>query len=221
MNKVKIYQDELHQTPYCWNGYIFDQLLKQSIKDNMFPNVATIGEMQNYVTDYIKKAKKEEKTKERISRNTFHNWRADGSTGPRSEHLKYFLDEMFSNVYFLRKPCTKSKKEKLFEVYSVLWCYHYEAPLLTEAENFLCDFIEQVKQEDFHGKYCVNGMLQKNDQYDTLLKEFSEDRYLCDLLDLFWDGYHQILIDAGLEDKLYGVIYYGRVVKFEWVTKLL
>lgn len=221
MKKVKIYQDELHQTPYCWNGYIFDQLLKQYIKDNMFPNVATIGEMQNYIIDYIKKAKNESKNKERISRNTFRNWRTDGSNGPKSDYIKYLLDELFSNVYFLRKPCTKAKKEKLFEVYSLAWCFHYECALLTEAEDALYDFIEQVKQEDFHEAHYVGEILQEGKEYDELMKEYSEDIYLGKLLDLFWEGYHQILIEAELENTLYGTIEYGRVVKFEWDGEIL
>ena len=41
------------------------------------------------------------------------------------------------------------------------------------------------------------------------------------MLDVFWDGYHQILVDAGLENKLHGILYEGNLCKCELVDETL
>lgn len=217
MKKVELcYKDDLHP-PFChWNGYLFDQLLKDCAKNNLFPNVAKIGEIQEYINDYIKKEENKKQEKENISRNTFHQWRTDGGIGPNSDYTKFLLDRLFSNIRFLRRPCTKAKKEKLFEVYNLAWLFHYECPLLVEAEVYLYDFIEQVEQESFNKKYVAEILNEMhNEEYDDYIKEYPEDLYLCELLTLFWEGYHQILIDAGIEDTLYGVLYNEEILPVE------
>lgn len=220
--------DEFHQPPFHWNSFLFKQLLKKAGKGNMFPNVGTQEELEKYINDYIKKAKEdtkktneEEKKKgdEKISRNTFHRWCQKGNSGPRSAYTVAFLDKIFSNVYFMHRPCTKANKTKLFEVYSLAWCCHYEFPLLTQGEDFLESLLETI-EEDFREKY-ASEILERTHgkEYDTMMEEYPENHYLYELLKAFWKGYHKILVDAHLENKLYGVMQNETLQKYEWVDE--
>lgn len=223
------FMGELHQPSVQWNPFIFGQLLKDAIKSNMFPNVGTQGELEEYINNYIKDAKKktknnkeQEETKEKkISRNTFHRWRQEGDSGPRSAYTAACLDNVFSNVYFMHRPCTKANKTKLFEVYSLAWCCHYEFPLLTQGEDFLESLLKTI-QEEFEGKYAVEILAGiHGNEYDTMMEGYPENRYLYELLKAFWKGYHKILVDADLENKLYGVMQNGILKKYKRVDETL
>lgn len=217
---------ELHQLPFHWNPFIFDQLLKVAGKSNMFPDVGTQGELEEYINNYIKDAKKKaeedkkkEKKDEKISRNTFHRWRQEGDSGPRSAYTAAFLDNVFSNVYFMHRPFTKANKRRLFEVYSLAWCCHYELPLLTQGEVLLESLLKTI-QKDFDEKYSAKGFMGiHGNEYDTRIKGLPENNYLSELLKAFWEGYHKILVDADLENTLYGVMQNGILQKYERVDE--
>lgn len=221
----------LHPQKYHWNGFLFGNLMEDSAKKGVFPNVKTKGEMENYINQYIKNAQSKyndgNNENKNISRDMFHRWSKDGNAGPRDKYTISLIDEMFPNTYFLRKPCSKAMKKTLFEIYNLAWLYHYECALLTEGEEALKELIDTVKKEKLreeeHKKSDASDALENlhGKQYDNVIKPYSEEIYLLQLLDVFWEGYHQILIDAGLEGKLHGIFWDGQFYRCELVDETL
>ena len=195
MKKMELlYGDETHYMPFDWNGTLFKEILKTCTQLGMIPGAASAGEAEKVIAQYIRNQKKENTT---TSRNSFSNWCEEDAAGPKNPYTVVLIDRMLPYVRFLHRPCTVSKKEILHELYCQLWKLHMYMPLIVEVDTVIGSYIEKIKKEYFNE--------ETND----------EDKYLCALLDLFFEEYHSILENNGVEDTFHVVFYEDCLYKME------
>lgn len=163
---------DMYELSYDWNGFVFDKLLDYCVKNGVFPEAANLGEVESYIAEQIGQMKGDT---ERIGRNTFHSWRKEGAKGPRTRDTTWYLDSLLPKIRFLHRSCEVSHKEVLHWVYTVAWSLHYYVPLTVEGDNMLQMCIERVKAE-----------------------ALGKDTSFCELLNRFYNEYHQILTQNGI-----------------------
>ncbi len=210
--ETKIPFNEMTEMKYDWNGFLFKSTMEYCLENKIFPEVVNIGELRNYISEYLYK-----NTGTGIGKSTFYRWQEDNEKnnkkednkkeenkkennkkGPGNSHVISLLDRLVPNLRFLYRPFDVKEKEVLHDVYIKAWEFQYEIPLAIEGDEILREYIDYIKKEYFHEELYQKIKQLKGEAYDNAIKNGYSDLYACRLLDVFYEEYHQILIQNNI-----------------------